>query len=119
MKGWAQARINWLSANEGGRRTLPAGTRYTTIVSFAPHNLNPVSAEWSLVIEANEPLNRAQSVVVKVWFLADEGPLELLQPGRRFSLFEGPKLVAHGEILALPETTSGNDVTLLTTLNRA
>ena len=106
MMNWAQAQITWLSATEGGRKFPPTGHKYISIAQFG----DDIPA-WSLIIESHEPLNKAQSIIANVRFLADdkEAPLHLLLPKSRFKLREGPKIVAIGSIVCDAEEQEKNN----------
>jgi len=107
MMNRAQAQITWLSATEGGRKSPPTGNKYTTVAQFGDETLF-----WSLILESNEALNKAQSIIATIHFLADDkqAPLHLLLPGNRFKLLEGPKVVASGIIVDSSEAEARNGV---------
>lgn len=94
----AKARIRWLTPEEGGRKKPPIGPRYVTVVHFENDKSYPDEA-WSIVVEyANEP-DQSLTIIADVYFLVDEAPVKFLEPGNKFELLEGPKIVAYGEIL--------------------
>jgi len=107
MKNKATARICWIPANAGGRKMPPTGEQYATVASFDNTPTDPAQPIWSLVIKFLEPVDTSLCGLANVRFLAPEGPEHWLMPGKRFSLFEGTRKVATGEIIstskALPE----------------
>jgi len=98
------ARISWLSAEEGGRRHPPKGPSYSTVARFENDDGNWPNEAWSIVAEFEQPVD-SSSVIAEIRFLAPKGPSHLLDPGRKFELFEGRSLVARGEVLKEVPTT--------------
>jgi hypothetical protein len=91
-----QASIHWLSESEGGRKQLPSGHRYSTVVRF-PDGQDASEHSWSIVAELlGEP---AQTSSARVYFLADTAPHHLLKSGITFELLEGNRVVATGHVL--------------------
>lgn len=102
MKNHARAKIYWLPPEAGGRKTPPAGPKYSTVSHFEEDkDVQPQSA-WSLVLEFDNPPTEAQETTATIWFLAEDKPdtpLYLLHPGSRFNLIEGKSVVAKGEVI--------------------
>lgn len=94
MTTQVEARIRWLSAQEGGRKDLPKGVHYSTVARFLKD-----SAEWSVVTDFNEPPLLERETIALMRFLSPEAPLSLLQLGSRFELLEGSRVVAKGEVI--------------------
>ncbi len=89
----ALSHLHWLSPEEGGRATLPP-RGYATVALFeAPGG--PCEA-WSIVVYPQEKRSREERVLVR--FLMDDAPDDRLQPGSRFTLTEGARVVARGEV---------------------
>lgn len=104
MKKQVQAKIYWLSAQEGGRSHLPTGLRYVTVATFNGDNTNETSAVWSFVVESSAPFQQSVWNFVTVGFLnSEDAPQHLLKPGQRFQLREGRRMVATGEIIEAVE----------------
>jgi hypothetical protein len=104
MKEQANAKIQWLSAEEGGRQAPPTGRRYVTVAEFDQQVLDASSQSWSLQVESTKPLDNAQCVFAHVSFLFPErAPNHLLMPGARFRLLEGGRIVAVGQIIKAEE----------------
>ena len=95
MKKVAQARINWLPVEDGGRKNiLPIAMRYCPIIVFPAEQSG--STLWSAEIY-NTSIDGRTSVA-DVSYLVDDAPYHLLQSGNRFSLYEGQRIVAEGII---------------------
>lgn len=103
------ARIEWLSAEQGGRNAPPSGPRYSTPVRFESQPFGAEGATWSLVVEMIDRSADAMAWTARVHFLMDEAPNELLNVGARFELFEGAKRIGRGAVL--PETVGANAAT--------
>ena len=93
------ARIVWLSAEQGGRASPPSGPRYTAPAGFGAAGSSAGDANWRLVVDLIDRRPDSSEWTANVRFLASEAPSELLADGARFSLFEGKKCVAYGEIM--------------------
>jgi len=89
--------LRWRTAAEGGRQVPPSGPRYSTVASFDPPTPNWPEEAWSVVVE---PAPASGSSGFTLSFLAgDRAPQHVLQPGVRFELLEGTRVVANGEIV--------------------
>lgn len=97
MPSWVKALINWFPPPRG---RIPPGPVYSTPARFEKHRDKWPDEAWSIVAEFVEPVRPDGSVLVRLRFLVDEAPQELLAPGGQFDLFEGDTLVGSGEILA-------------------
>jgi len=98
----ARASIHWLKLAEGGRSSVPAGPRYSTVARFDTQTEEEWRNDaWSLVLELEGAVDAASNQTATVRFLSDEDttPTDWLQPGRRFGLFEGYRKVAEGTVL--------------------
>lgn len=93
----ARARIVWLSAEEGGRKT-PIGPNYCPIVRFDADPDHSKHGTNSLVVDIERNVGHLTDLA-DVRFLADTGPTDLLYPGATFQLMEGSRVVANGTIL--------------------
>ena len=98
MKNTVKAKISWIPASAGGRKRLPRGPIYSTVASFEDDwGQSPLS--WSIIAEfLQAPDPKSGCTLANIRFLAPNAPLALLHPGSRFQLFEGPRLVATGEV---------------------
>jgi hypothetical protein len=102
VKKVVKARLQWLSPEEGGRKHPPAGPRYSTVARFEDAAARFPEIAWSFVVEFDAPISSTLEVTANVWMLAyDEpgAPQHLLEPGNRFELVEGAKVVARGYVL--------------------
>ena len=79
-------------------------TAYSPIILFSEQpsclsveSLNREEVVWSSII-FNEEIN-GQYTISSVSFGVPEAPIELMRPGAKFALFEGPRKVAEGEII--------------------
>lgn len=95
----AVARIRWVSPTEGGRTHPPAGPRYSTVAKFEKEAENWPQEAWSILAEFKKISDDLSSIIAEVHCLAPTAPSHLLQPGSKFELYEGSRLVAHGEVL--------------------
>lgn len=99
MNQSVRARIQWVSPENGGRQSPPTDPRYSTVARFEDIKDKWPNEAWSIVAEFLEEMNSTRSVIVDLRFLVENGPKNLLYPGSKFDLFEGPRLVAKGEVL--------------------
>jgi hypothetical protein len=95
------AKIYWVPPEEGGRTALPTGKTYATMSRF-PEDLGAWLQEaWSIVLEFEAPPSaQGNPSIARARFLAEKAPVDRLQPGRVFELYEGKKKVAKAEIVA-------------------
>lgn len=93
--------LRWLSTEEGGRRQPFTGLRYATVARFPGHD-----TAWSVVVEFASIPVVGESKTVSFRFLSPDASVDLLQPGSRFELIEGERVVAVGEVLFNDETSS-------------
>ncbi|MDR0861954.1 MAG: hypothetical protein LBN30_04155 [Oscillospiraceae bacterium] len=95
---WVKARIRWLTKEEGGRQhqILP-GTRYGPLIFFKDY-VYPRGETWSSDIYT-EKIDENNESVIRLSFLVEWAPFELMTVGREFGLYEGAQLVAEGVIL--------------------
>lgn len=91
--------VRWLPAKERDRAGLPATLRYVGIGRFLEDI--PGDDIWSVVLEFEVPPPEQVSDVSRatVRFLVEAAPHDRLQPGVRFSLYEGNAKVADVEVL--------------------
>lgn len=94
------AKVHWVSLEEGGRTSLPAGKKYTTVSRFKEDLDAWLEAAWSIVLEFDEPpAVQGNPSMARARFLAEKAPVDRLQPGRAFELYEGKKKVAIVEVV--------------------
>jgi hypothetical protein len=88
----------------GGRRRGPStarpSLRYSTVAKFESEVEKWPKEAWSIVAEFKKISDDLSSVIAEVRCLAPDAPSHLLQPGSKFELYEGSRLVAHGEVLS-------------------
>lgn len=94
------ARIRWVSPAAGGRAHPPRGPRYSTVAKFEREVEKWPKEAWSIVAEFKKNPADSSSVIAEVRCLAPDAPSHLFQPGSKFELYEGNRLVAHGEVLS-------------------
>ncbi len=94
-----KARLRWLAAEAGGRPSPPPGPTYSTVARFETLADRWPHEAWSIVLKIGEPADASGDMVAGIRMLAADAPEGLLARGRRFDLFEGRRLVAHGEVL--------------------
>ena len=96
MKNTMKAQINWISAEDGGRKNiLPVGMRYCPIIVF--NSMQSDDTLWSA--EVYNTAIDGRTSIADVSYLSDDAPYYLLQPGNIFSLYEGQSIIAEGKIL--------------------
>ena len=89
--------LRWKAQSEGGRKALPTGATYSTAARFEGEGESWLNKTWSLVVEFVEPPNW-NSHRVRICFLAEDAPMDLISSGRRFELMEGIQCVADGVV---------------------
>jgi hypothetical protein len=93
-----EAELQWRSKAEGGRSSVPSGPKYTTVARFASQGENWTRDAWSLVVEFLMPPDSQLRHRVRVHFLVEGAPKELLSAGSEFKFMEGARPVAHGRV---------------------
>lgn len=93
------AKICWVPAKDGGREHPPLGPRYSTVARFEKEAEKWPKEAWSIVAEFAEKTDDSSYVVAELRFLSPYAPSHLLDSGSKFELYEGHRLVAHGEVL--------------------
>ena len=98
MKKTVTAIITWVMHENGGRKNpMPINTKYYPIIIFSENAKPENDIIWSADITIGNSLNKNENKI-SLTFLVDEAPFELLEPNARFTLYEGPRLVATGVI---------------------
>jgi len=96
------AKIKWLTKEQGGRQTLPQGDKYAPIIRIA----NPILKSspwldkddaWSLFVENKKSISDYETIA-EIRYLSDKAP-DNLKKDVKFELYEGNKLVASGVVL--------------------
>jgi len=100
MSKKVDANLQWIEPENGGRQVPPSGPKYSTVARFENQKEQWLKEAWSLVIEFTEQPDATLSHRVKVSFLADDAPTEMLDKGSVFELMEGPRAVAKGTVLS-------------------
>jgi hypothetical protein len=94
------AKVHWVPPEQGGRKVLPAGKQYTTVSCCQEDAESYLQEGWSIVLEFDEPpVKQGNPSMARARFLVDAAPIDRLQPGRAFDLYEGVKRVATVEIM--------------------
>ena len=94
------AKVHWIPSEEGGRTSLPHGKQYATISRFPEDADAWLQEAWSIVLEFDEPpAAQGNPSMARARFLVEKAPVDRLQPGRAFELYEGKKKVARVEIV--------------------
>lgn len=94
-----RARVCWVTKAEGGREKPPTSTSYIAPARFDKEKDRFPAEAWSLVLYLSNPPDEDRCTIVDLRFLSDAGPMRLLQTGSKFELFDGPNVVARGEVL--------------------
>lgn len=96
-----RAKVNWLSADEGGRSELPSTHRYVTISRFPDDDDGWPDGAWSVVLDFDtSPAEQGNPSYGRASFLMDTAPQDRLRAGQQFDLYEGLKKVATVELQA-------------------
>lgn len=97
MKKVVKAKVCWIPHKKGGRLAPPPqGTKYCPLVFFG-ESVNQTN-NWSADIICGY-FDSNLCGIVDFSFLSEKAPYQYLYSGNKFELYEGPKLVARGEIL--------------------
>jgi hypothetical protein len=91
--------ITWKKPDDGGRKILPSGQSYTTVVSFDKETSSFPDESWSLTIEFLDPPTYDTPIKALAHFLTSDAPSDLLEVGTQFALLEGNRVVAYGEVI--------------------
>src|SRR4051794_10506649 len=94
------AHLTWLTPEQGGRHSVPAGPRYIAPARFDVPKDQSECGAWSLIVDLQSRPPGSADWIAAVRFLVPEAPHEWLKEGVQFHLYEGKKCVAHGAILA-------------------
>ena len=97
-----KARVYWTAPDEGGRTSLPTGTRYAAPSRWYPEDGStwPPSDVWSVYIDFEiPPSSQGNPSIGTVQFPSSEAPHGRLQVGRSFDLYEGSRKVASVELI--------------------
>jgi hypothetical protein len=90
-----RARLRWLRPEEGGRPAPPGIGLYSTMARFEG---DPMGDAWSIRCQIEDAADSEGVMGVGLHFLVRCRDA-LLAPGSRFTLFEGDRRVADGEVL--------------------
>jgi hypothetical protein len=94
------AEITWVSPEEGGRKCLPQGKKYSTISKFEEDSQTWFKSAWSIVLEFEvPPSQQGNPSFGRARFLSPDAPIERLKVGKEFELYEGNRRTAIVKIL--------------------
>lgn len=91
-----KAIVIWFKPEDGGKKKIP-----TIEFPFYPTikiNDDNKMINWSLCL-TNKQFISEYETISEIEFLMENAPHHLLKPGVKFTLFEGAKEVASGEIM--------------------
>jgi hypothetical protein len=91
------AKIIWLSSEQGGRKYLPKGDKYVPLITIDDLPLDPNKECWGLFVSNIEIISELETIA-EVWYLSDKAPNNLFK-NVEFNLYEGANKVASGIIL--------------------
>lgn len=91
------AHIRWIDLEDGGRKQIPEGCRYSAPACFDGHSEFP-DCSWSLCIETTSGQNFSRKDEVNVKFFVEHAPHEWLTVGTSFSMYEGRRKVLEGMV---------------------
>ena len=95
---WVPVSIEFFPPSSGGRTSLPSGPRYVCHAYFAGRT--GAQEGSSVVLDLSGPEARLR-------FLVDEAPGDVLVPGLRLTLREGPHLVGQAVVRATAGVQEG------------
>lgn len=96
---WRLALLHWVTAEEGGRQSPFLGDTYHPIIHVSGDASWP-DAMWSARVQFIDRSEDGRTALVEVFFFNTvDAPIDLLYAGNTFSLYEGNRQVATGEIL--------------------
>ncbi len=95
MKPETVARIRFDSPKAAWRP--PTGPRYSTLCRFEGEEHGAPYGKWTLLIEFEHSPEVGRDAVASVKLLSESAPP--LRRGTRFTLFEGPHVIGHGEVV--------------------
>jgi len=95
-----QSILRFIPADRGGRTAPPENAEgYSTVARFENDPQERLGV-WSVRLNSVVPLRGREVIKADVRFLFEtDAPAQLLQPGERFELLEGTKVVAKGVFL--------------------
>ena len=90
MKTCFISKIEWVSAENGGRKRIPpAGTRYCPIISLDDNEEAVIM--WSIDFICPD---FTKTNMIEFSFLADDAPIEKIVLNEKYYLYEGNKIIA-------------------------
>ena len=99
MRNKLKARIEWLTEEQGGRKTIPWSEKYAPVAIIKGESFDFQDSFWSLIVNNIESVSEYETIA-EIHYLFDSAP-DNLYKGIEFGLYEGTKLVANG--IVLPE----------------
>ena len=96
MNRRVEAKINWLTEGQGGRKEIPYGDKYAPIIKLTKP-LFESDDFWSVFV-INKTMISQNETISCLYYLSDMAPDNLWE-GVEFMLCEGPKTVARGVVL--------------------
>lgn len=93
-----QVIVEWISAQNGGRKNPPPAGRYFAVSRF-PEDIHWQNNAWSVVFEfesTKKKDNQSNEYISEgtVRFLVEDAPHERMEINKYFDIYEGPKKVA-------------------------
>jgi hypothetical protein len=93
IHNWTPALIEWL----GDVDVTSLKGRYSGTTHFPE---DPGSDWWTIIVEFDPAMSvKAERADARLRFMAPNGPVHRLTPGRRLDLYEGPLVVARIQIV--------------------
>ncbi len=94
-------KIHWIAPAEGGRSLPPQGISYISVSRLNGQTLEDWKKNaWSIQLDfVDDDDQEAGIQYAFARFVSDKAPHERLKPGITFDLYEGPRPVAHAEVL--------------------
>jgi hypothetical protein len=93
------AKVTWLSPEQGGLEALPSATRYMDIARFKEDGPQWPAGLWTVILHFTvPPSEQGNPSFGTAGFLTNEAPQDRLRPGMAFDVGRGAR---HGAIVEL------------------
>ena len=94
MNNYFTAHIEWMSYDNGGRRTIPPqGTRYCPLIQLYEKER---CVEWSIDFICPD---FSKTDLIQFCFLVEDAPTNLIEMNGEYNIFEGAKKVAKIKVI--------------------
>jgi hypothetical protein len=95
-----KAKFKWMRMDKNGIVVPLQKSKYSTVAKFDGDIENWEKEAWSIVLKNIKALDKENTMIADIQFLASDAPESLLHDGSCFELYEGYHCVAKGVILS-------------------